>query len=93
MMGDFYTSYDTEKGRVILQIPTDATTDDMALIQDMLNLIKAVLDKRRADTPQMDCSTCKYDDAEWFEGNCDDCVCGNGKPSNYVPKQTDCPWK
>ena len=42
----------------------------------------------RSKTESQTCDTCKYDDAEWYVNRCDECVCGNGKPSNYVPKDT-----
>ena len=44
----FITEYYTERGKVELMIPTDATDDDLALLKDILALVEAKL-KRRAD--------------------------------------------
>ena len=45
--------------------------------------------KRRADTPQTDCLTCRYNSDEWDSPKCDSCSKAH---SNYEP-QTDCGWK
>ena len=75
----FITEYYTERGKVELMIPTDATDDDFSLLRDMLDLIEAKF-KRRADRKTEPQTECPFDDAipcEWV--NC--------------PNSTDCPYK
>ena len=74
----------------------DETAEEIRFLE---GLESKVLDKiRQADTPQTDypCNTCanKGD----HDGKCKNCVADSEPirlktPSNYEPKQTDCPWK
>jgi len=56
----FITEYYTERGKVELMIPTDATDDDFNLLRELIMVIEKEL-KRRADLktePQIRCPKC-----------------------------------
>lgn len=59
------------------------TTDDILRVESV-----EVWDDK-ADTPQTDCLTCRYNSDEWDSPKCDSCSKAH---SNYEP-QTDCGWK
>jgi hypothetical protein len=96
----FITEYYTERGKVELMIPTDATDDDFSLLRDMLDLIEAKF-KRRADLktePQnlVKTSSISQDSHEIAKDEPQtECPFDDAIPCEWVncPNSTDCPYK